>query len=104
MDHVMGGLGWALDSGSTRWTNGTTALVGQVQEQSSSTSASSTMGMSSTGTASGTATMTSGTSTTSAATGTSTSVPANAGQKDGSTTGKTAIVAGAIVGAMGLML
>ena len=42
MGHVMGGLKWALESGTTRWTNGT-ALVGAVQPQNSSTSAGSSV-------------------------------------------------------------
>jgi hypothetical protein len=108
MGHVMGGLKWALESGTTRWTNGT-ALVGAVQPQNSSTSASSsaasTMG---TSTASGQAsTSVSGTgmaTSTSASAGPMSSTPANSGIKDGSAVGKTAAVAGAIAGVIGLML
>ncbi|KAH8090552.1 trehalose utilization-domain-containing protein [Filobasidium floriforme] len=108
MGHVMGGLKWALESGTTRWTNGT-ALVGAVQPQNSSTSASSsaasTMG---TSTASGQAsTSVSGTgmaTSTSASAGPTSSTPANSGIKDGSAVGKTAALAGAIAGIVGLML
>ena len=104
MGHVMGGLKWALNSGTTRWTNGT-ALVGQVQATEDASTGSSSVGA--TASSSGSVMTTSGTGTatsTSAADGTSTLAPANSGHKEGSSAGKTAAIAGAIVGVIGLML